>query len=253
MNNEYTIVIGSPLLRSGLTLTTTVSAKYAPAAALETLEIVREINTRLDDDAELAEKERVHLEAVETGLGVTPGQVAELRELAEKHFEENSYDGAPIDTFQRVTHEANTYHIIFTEDEITGCWVCDADEQRVIDLGPDAGQHILDLAAVPVTRPDTYLLPSILRDRNPMRLGHIWTIKGTSTVPLKFTRRLIENFLDGSLREEIINNREAETGFLSDRTLEDLINSGALYHRDGELRLALESLRNWLESDDIDA
>ena len=44
MNNGITIKVGSPLVRPGLTLETTVSAKYVKVATIEMVEFAREIN-----------------------------------------------------------------------------------------------------------------------------------------------------------------------------------------------------------------
>jgi len=44
MNNAYTITVGSPLLRSGLTISTTTSEKYAAEATERLLNLVRQIN-----------------------------------------------------------------------------------------------------------------------------------------------------------------------------------------------------------------
>jgi hypothetical protein len=46
MNNSYTLTAGSPLLRAGLTVSTTTSLKYAPQAYTDLLELVRQINNR---------------------------------------------------------------------------------------------------------------------------------------------------------------------------------------------------------------
>lgn len=43
-NNAYTITVGEPLLRPGMTISTVVSERYAPSAVAKLLELVREIN-----------------------------------------------------------------------------------------------------------------------------------------------------------------------------------------------------------------
>lgn len=40
-NNTYTLTVGSPLLRPGLTLTTTTSEKYVVSAAHKLMELAR--------------------------------------------------------------------------------------------------------------------------------------------------------------------------------------------------------------------
>ena len=44
MNNAYTIEVGAPLLRPGLTIKTTVSVKYVEPATREIMDLVRQIN-----------------------------------------------------------------------------------------------------------------------------------------------------------------------------------------------------------------
>jgi hypothetical protein len=44
MNNKYTIKVGSPILRPGISIETEVSAKYAKEALEEALNIARDIN-----------------------------------------------------------------------------------------------------------------------------------------------------------------------------------------------------------------
>jgi hypothetical protein len=49
MNNSYVLTVGSPLLRAGLTLSTTTSEKYAAEATNRLLELVRKINASQSD------------------------------------------------------------------------------------------------------------------------------------------------------------------------------------------------------------
>lgn len=44
MNNKYEIKIESPLLRAGMTITTTCSEKYVTPVTKKLMELVREIN-----------------------------------------------------------------------------------------------------------------------------------------------------------------------------------------------------------------
>jgi cell division protein FtsI/penicillin-binding protein 2 len=44
MNNTYTVKVGSPLLRPGLTIETNVSERYVKNAARKLIGMVREIN-----------------------------------------------------------------------------------------------------------------------------------------------------------------------------------------------------------------
>lgn len=50
MNNEYKIIIKSPLIRTGLTIETTCSEKYLQPVVARTMEIVREINKSIPDE-----------------------------------------------------------------------------------------------------------------------------------------------------------------------------------------------------------
>jgi len=45
MNNKYTIVVGSPLLRPGLTIETEVSENYVVPVLRKLFEIIREFNS----------------------------------------------------------------------------------------------------------------------------------------------------------------------------------------------------------------
>jgi hypothetical protein len=43
-NNAYTLTVGAPLLRAGLSISTVTSERYAASAAVKLLAIVKQIN-----------------------------------------------------------------------------------------------------------------------------------------------------------------------------------------------------------------
>lgn len=45
-NNKYEIEIGSPLIRAGITIRTTVSEKYVESAVEKMMEMVRKLNNK---------------------------------------------------------------------------------------------------------------------------------------------------------------------------------------------------------------
>ena len=45
-NNAYTLIVEAPLLRPGMTLSTTVSERYVKSASDKLMALVREINAR---------------------------------------------------------------------------------------------------------------------------------------------------------------------------------------------------------------